>query len=164
MRPCSWSSSRIRRRLSRTSFPAAWRSARRSPARWSTIRICCCSTSRFGKLDSLTRLSMQNELLALWRKVGFTALLVTHDVEEALLLADRVIVLSPSGRRASSPRSTSSSRIRAGATTPISSRLRQNAARKRWGSSHDVWDRPVDGAAGRSAPRALLAGRSAGGG
>ena len=48
----------------------------------------------FGKLDSLTRLAMQNELLALWRKVGFTALLVTHDVEEALLLANRVIVFS----------------------------------------------------------------------
>jgi NitT/TauT family transport system ATP-binding protein len=47
-----------------------------------------------GKLDSLTRLAMQNELLSLWQKVGFTALLVTHDVEEALLLADRVIVLS----------------------------------------------------------------------
>lgn len=48
----------------------------------------------FGKLDSLTRLSMQNELLQLWKDVGFTALLVTHDVEEALLLADRVIVFS----------------------------------------------------------------------
>ncbi|RVL88347.1 ABC transporter ATP-binding protein [Sinorhizobium meliloti] len=48
----------------------------------------------FGKLDSLTRLKMQNELLHLWKSAGFTALLVTHDVEEALLLADRVIVLS----------------------------------------------------------------------
>ncbi|MFP5076465.1 ABC transporter ATP-binding protein [Rhizobium sp. YIM 134829] len=48
----------------------------------------------FGKLDSLTRLKMQNELLELWRSAGFTALLVTHDVEEALLLSDRVIVLS----------------------------------------------------------------------
>ncbi|TBW39484.1 ABC transporter ATP-binding protein [Siculibacillus lacustris] len=48
----------------------------------------------FGKLDSLTRLVLQQELAALWREVGFTALLVTHDVEEALLLADRVIVLS----------------------------------------------------------------------
>ncbi len=48
----------------------------------------------FGKLDSLTRLRMQNELLDLWKSTGFTALLVTHDVEEALLLADRVIVLS----------------------------------------------------------------------
>lgn len=48
----------------------------------------------FGKLDSLTRLKMQNELLELWKDAGFTALLVTHDVEEALLLADRVVVLS----------------------------------------------------------------------
>lgn len=46
----------------------------------------------FGKLDSLTRLKMQNELLQLWQQTGFTALLVTHDVEEALLLSDRVIV------------------------------------------------------------------------
>jgi ABC-type nitrate/sulfonate/bicarbonate transport system ATPase subunit len=48
-----------------------------------------------GKLDSLTRLSLQDELLALWQAAGFTALLVTHDVEEALLLSDRVVVLSP---------------------------------------------------------------------
>lgn len=48
----------------------------------------------FGKLDSLTRLKMQQELLQLWTDRGFTALLVTHDVEEALLLADRVIVFS----------------------------------------------------------------------
>ncbi len=48
----------------------------------------------FGKLDSLTRLNLQKELLQLWKEAGFTALLVTHDVEEALLLADRVIVFS----------------------------------------------------------------------
>jgi NitT/TauT family transport system ATP-binding protein len=47
-----------------------------------------------GKLDSLTRISMQGELIRLWRKKGFTALLVTHDVEEALVMATRVIVLS----------------------------------------------------------------------
>ncbi|MCG8273513.1 ABC transporter ATP-binding protein [Aquamicrobium sp. NLF2-7] len=47
-----------------------------------------------GKLDSLTRLAMQDELLRLWQSAGYTALLVTHDVEEALLLANRVIVLS----------------------------------------------------------------------
>jgi len=47
-----------------------------------------------GKLDSLTRLSMQGELVSLWQRSGFTALLVTHDVEEALLLATRVIVFS----------------------------------------------------------------------
>ena len=48
----------------------------------------------FGQLDSLTRIAMQAELVSLWRRSGFTALLVTHDVEEALLLAGRVIVLS----------------------------------------------------------------------
>ena len=47
-----------------------------------------------GKLDSLTRLTMQSELVSLWQRKGFTALLVTHDVEEALLLASRVVVLS----------------------------------------------------------------------
>ena len=47
-----------------------------------------------GQLDSLTRLTLQTELLALWRDKGFTAILVTHDVEEAVWLTSRVIVLS----------------------------------------------------------------------
>ncbi|KRP77576.1 ABC transporter [Pseudomonas veronii] len=47
-----------------------------------------------GKLDSLTRITMQKELIDLWQRQGYTALLVTHDVEEALLLANRVIVFS----------------------------------------------------------------------
>ena len=47
-----------------------------------------------GQLDSLTRLTLQTELLALWCDKGFTAILVTHDVEEALWLTSRVIVLS----------------------------------------------------------------------
>jgi NitT/TauT family transport system ATP-binding protein len=47
-----------------------------------------------GKLDSLTRITMQAEIAALWQRNGFTVLLVTHDVEEALFLANRVIVFS----------------------------------------------------------------------
>nr|WP_294549615.1 ABC transporter ATP-binding protein [uncultured Rhodopila sp.] len=47
-----------------------------------------------GKLDSMTRVSMQKELVSLWRRSGFTALLVTHDVDEALFMANRVVVLS----------------------------------------------------------------------
>jgi NitT/TauT family transport system ATP-binding protein len=47
-----------------------------------------------GQLDSLTRIAMQEELVSLWQRAGFTALLVTHDVEEAVFLATRVIVLS----------------------------------------------------------------------
>jgi NitT/TauT family transport system ATP-binding protein len=47
-----------------------------------------------GKLDSLTRITMQAEIASLWRQSGFTTLMVTHDVEEAVFLANRVIVFS----------------------------------------------------------------------
>jgi sulfonate transport system ATP-binding protein len=46
-----------------------------------------------GALDALTRLEMQALLETLWRESHFTAVLVTHDVEEAVALADRVVVL-----------------------------------------------------------------------
>ena len=47
----------------------------------------------FGALDALTRLSMRSLLLDLWREHRFGVLLVTHDVDEAVALADRVVVL-----------------------------------------------------------------------
>jgi len=47
-----------------------------------------------GQLDSLTRIAMQEELVSLWQRAGFTALLVTHDAEEAIFLASRIIVMS----------------------------------------------------------------------
>jgi len=47
----------------------------------------------FGALDALTRIRMHALLLNLWRKHGFTVALVTHDVDEALTLADSVVVL-----------------------------------------------------------------------
>jgi len=46
-----------------------------------------------GALDALTRLEMQNLIEKLWRKHGFTVLLVTHDVSEAVALADRVVMI-----------------------------------------------------------------------
>jgi NitT/TauT family transport system ATP-binding protein len=48
----------------------------------------------FGKLDSLTRIRMQAELVKLWQRARFSVVLVTHDVEEALVLANRVLVFS----------------------------------------------------------------------
>lgn len=46
-----------------------------------------------GALDALTRISMQRLLERVWRGQGFTAILVTHDVSEAVTLADRVLVI-----------------------------------------------------------------------
>lgn len=47
----------------------------------------------FGALDALTRLTMHRLLLSLWRQHGFGVLLVTHDVDEAIALADNIVVL-----------------------------------------------------------------------
>lgn len=47
----------------------------------------------FGALDAQTRGRMQNYLLKIWRKVEVTVLFITHDLDEAIFLADRIIVL-----------------------------------------------------------------------
>jgi len=49
----------------------------------------------FGALDALTRMTLQDALRALIREMRPTVLLVTHDVDEALFLADRILVFSP---------------------------------------------------------------------
>ena len=48
----------------------------------------------FGALDALTRKELQDWLLRVWQEFGRTVMFITHDVEEAVYLADRVIVLS----------------------------------------------------------------------
>jgi ABC-type nitrate/sulfonate/bicarbonate transport system ATPase subunit len=49
----------------------------------------------YGALDAITRLTMQNELIKLWRGTGKTVLLITHDIDEAVYLADTIYVMSP---------------------------------------------------------------------
>ena len=49
----------------------------------------------FAALDALTRRKMQEELLALWDEVRFTLLFVTHSIEEALVVGNRIALLSP---------------------------------------------------------------------
>ena len=66
----------------------------RSRAAWSTARACCCWTS-FGALDALTRARLQTELQRIWQKERITMILVTHDVEEAVYLGDRVVIMQP---------------------------------------------------------------------
>jgi nitrate/nitrite transport system ATP-binding protein len=48
----------------------------------------------FGMLDSLTRWDLQEVLMEVWRRTEVTAMLVTHDVDEAILLADRVVMMT----------------------------------------------------------------------
>lgn len=49
----------------------------------------------FGALDAQTRAQMQAHLLEIWRSVDVTILFITHDLDEAILLADRILVLKP---------------------------------------------------------------------
>lgn len=48
----------------------------------------------FGALDALTRINMQHEVLKIWERERTTMLLVTHDIDEAIYLGDRVVVMS----------------------------------------------------------------------
>ncbi|MFC4626343.1 ABC transporter ATP-binding protein [Daeguia caeni] len=49
----------------------------------------------FAALDALTRLRMQQELLDLWAEIRFSMIFVTHSIEEAILLANRIVVMTP---------------------------------------------------------------------
>ncbi|MCL2347675.1 MAG: ABC transporter ATP-binding protein [Planctomycetaceae bacterium] len=49
----------------------------------------------FGALDTLTRMEMQDEILRLQKKQKKTIVFITHDIEEAVFLADKVVVMSP---------------------------------------------------------------------
>jgi len=48
----------------------------------------------FGALDAFTRMNMQDELINIWKERGTTTIMVTHDVDEAIYLSDRIFVMS----------------------------------------------------------------------
>ena len=50
----------------------------------------------FGALDAFTRMNLHDELIELWQKHRFTTVFVTHDVEEAIYLSDRIVVMTSS--------------------------------------------------------------------
>ncbi|MBR1443027.1 MAG: ABC transporter ATP-binding protein [Firmicutes bacterium] len=48
-----------------------------------------------GALDAFTRMNMQDEILRIWKEKNMTMIMVTHDVDEAVYLSDKVVVMSP---------------------------------------------------------------------
>src|SRR5262249_17981967 len=48
-----------------------------------------------GALDAFTRMRMQDEVLRLWEARGTTVLLVTHDIDEAIYMSDRIVTMTP---------------------------------------------------------------------
>ena len=66
----------------------------------------------FGALDAMTRERLQEELLDIWRKTNLTVVFVTHAIEEAISLADRIVVMTPSPGRIESDNRLSLSRPR----------------------------------------------------
>ena len=89
-------------------------------------RPILCLDEPFGALDAMTRADMQAWLAGALAREPRTVLLVTHDVEEAVVLADRVLVLSPRPGRVTEELAVTSPRPRS-ATDPEVVRLRANA-------------------------------------
>ncbi len=91
----------------------------------------------FGALDAMTRERLQDELLDIWQRTKLTVLFVTHSIEEAIFLADRVVVMEPGpGRIASEhmidlprPRDVASPEFNA-VRRDLSARLHSHHARK----------------------------------
>ena len=51
----------------------------------------------FGALDALTRINMQNEILRIWQSEKNTMIMVTHDIDEAVALSNRIVILGQRG-------------------------------------------------------------------
>ena len=83
-----------RRQVSRRSCPAASSSASRWRARSATSPGLLLLDEPLSALDALERVRLRQEIRALQRKLGVTTIMVTHDQEEALSVADRIVVMN----------------------------------------------------------------------
>jgi NitT/TauT family transport system ATP-binding protein len=77
----------------------------------------------FGALDAMTRASLQDELLTVQRNTGVTVVFITHDIDEAIYLADRVVVLSGAPATITGEVSTDLPRLREQLTTREATRF-----------------------------------------
>ncbi|MDX2205638.1 MAG: ABC transporter ATP-binding protein [Hyphomicrobiaceae bacterium] len=83
----------------------------------------------FGALDAMTRERLQEELLDIWRATKLTVVFVTHAVEEAILLADRVVVMTPGPGRIESDNAITLARPRDVASTEFNAVRRDMSGR-----------------------------------
>jgi NitT/TauT family transport system ATP-binding protein len=86
-----------------------------------------CLDEPFGALDAITRAEAQSWLAGVLEREPRTVLLVTHDVEEAALLADRILVLSPRPGRVVADLPVALPRVGRGATDPVVTAVRAGA-------------------------------------
>ena len=83
----------------------------------------------FGSLDAITRQAMQDELLRIWRETGKSILFVTHDIDEAVYLGDRVLLLGGAPTRISETYAVAAPRPRergGSAVTQIAARVKSD--------------------------------------
>jgi ABC-type nitrate/sulfonate/bicarbonate transport system ATPase subunit len=99
----------------------------------------------FGALDALTRSKLQEELIEIWRNTGLTVIFVTHSVEEAVVLADRVLVMTAGPGRIDSEIRIDLPRPR-DVSSPEFNLLRRDVARRL--TSHVVNERHLERIAG----------------
>ena len=130
---CAASSTTIR-----SSSRAACSSAPRSRARSPTIPKILLLDEPFGALDNQTRALMQELLLGIWEADRKTVLFVTHDIDEAIFMANRVAVMT----RAAGPHQDRASRSTCRIRATTRSRPRRSSPRSRRGSPRrSAWNR-----------------------